>query len=49
MMKILHHGYVVYPNYYKCNQCGCEFIYDDDETTHVLDGFIRPFIVWTSI
>lgn len=47
-MKILHHG-CVYPNYCKCHQCGCEFIYDDDETTHTLDGFSQPFIVWTSI
>lgn len=44
-MKILHHGYAC-PNYCKCNQCKCEFIYDDDETTHVLDEF---FTVRTSI
>lgn len=55
-MKILHHGYT-YPNYCKCSQCECEFIYDDDETIHhvLSDNFmqsidsIKPFIVWTSI
>ena len=50
-MKILHHG-CVYPNYCKCNQCGCEFTYDDNETIHTLQPFltnsIRP-IVWTNI
>lgn len=45
-MKILHHGYA-YPNYCKCNQCGCEFIYENSETIHVLDA-IQSF-VWTEI
>jgi hypothetical protein len=50
-MKILHHGYT-YPNYCKCRQCECEFIYDDNETIHILQpqtlSTIKP-IVWTSI
>ena len=54
-MKILHHG-CTYLNYCKCIQCECEFIYDDDETIHVLDYFaqpfvdsVKPFTVWTSV
>ena len=46
-MKILHHGWT-YPNYCKCNQCACEFIYDDDETIHELDNSVQP-VVWTMI
>ena len=50
-MKILYHG-CTYQNYYKCNQCGCGFIYDDNDTIHTIQPFtscIRPIVVWTSI
>ena len=36
-MKILHHGYT-YPNYCKCRNCDCEFVYEDTETVSVLDN-----------
>ena len=49
-MKILHHGYT-YSNFCKCRTCDCEFIYEDNETVSILDGFYyceKP-LIWTHI
>ena len=48
-MKILHHGWT-YPNYCKCSDCECEFIYDDNETVSILEwayGNKPKPLVWT--